>query len=356
MATNEAIAGSTSISFFENSEIRYAGIQVSDLLAQSSFEEVIFLLWNRRLPRSAELNALREELWSHQSLSAEIKAIFASLPHTVDFLDSLRSGLSILGSADSKDSIRLVAQFPALVVNLWRHTHGLPEVEARSRDSIPAHFLELLRGKKASTEEVRALDQAMMVYADNEFNISTFCARLAASTNANLYACVSSAFSAFQGPLHGGANERVMEMLEKIAESQSVREFLESALARKEKIWGIGHLIYKSGDPRSPLMKEICKTLSRSKGDERWLKISEEVETFMIAKKSLRPNIDFYAASIFKLLDIPTKLFPAVFAMSRLPGWIAHSLEQMGNSKILMPRAEYTGDRSAKFIPIDQRH
>jgi citrate synthase len=363
---SETIAGSSTISFVEKGEIRYCGILLDELLEHSTYEEVIFLLWNRRLPKQNELEQLISEIQAHQALPSELFEILAHLPKSSSILELLRTSISALGSFDpfsSDDSAignhrkatRMMGQVPFLVAALWKlHEHNEMNLEG-SEPSIAARFLHALHGKKPSAADVRALDQAMMVYADNEFNISTFCARMAASTHADLYACIVSAVGAFQGPLHGGANEHVMEMLLRVNEPNHVGAFLDEALTKKEKIWGMGHLIYKEGDPRSPLMKKICEKLSHAKKEMKWFEISDEIERRLKNKKGLLPNVDFYAASVFHLLKIPKELFPAIFAMSRLAGWIAHSLEQMGNWKILMPRADYTGTRLAPFVPMTSR-
>jgi citrate synthase len=362
----EIAAARSSISVVTNGEVRYAGYLLSDLVEHSHFEEVTFLLWNRRLPRRTELEAFREALHSHRSLPNAAAELLSMLPKSSPFLDKLRTGLSVLGcfdpfgfetsaEGDRKKAIRMFAEMPHLISVIAQHGNGEKTLAPKGLASTAAELLYLLKGTEASAAEIHALDQALMVYADNEFNISTFCARMAASTHADLYACVTSALGAFEGPLHGGANQHVMEMLMRIEDKANVPEFLTEALERKEKIWGLGHLIYKDGDPRAPEMKKIAEGLSRTKNDFKYFEISCAIEDWMKAKKGIKPNVDFYAASVFYLLGLSPEIFPAVFAMGRLSGWIAHSLEQMGNWKILMPRAEYTGVKSATYSSIAER-
>lgn len=367
MLANETIAGVSTISFVENGEVRYAGYRLSELVEVSSFEETAFLLLHRRLPSSSDLQSFRSFLDTSRSIPRELETFISGLPKIGLVLDSLRTSVSYLSfldlgpRLDSADALltrglRVLAIFPSIVAQIDALTASRPFVALRNaQSSVAREFLYSLRGREAEAFEVKALDRAMILYADNEFNISTFCARMAASTGADLIACLVSALGAFQGPLHGGANQFVAEMLTRVDSLAHVPEFLNEALASKQKIWGIGHLIYKEGDPRSPLMKKIADQLSSAKKDRRWFEMSETIEVEMLRRKGLRPNIDFYAATVFALLGISTELFPAVFAMSRLPGWIAHSLEQMGNSKILMPRAEYKGVLGANYVELALR-
>ncbi|MDB5039091.1 MAG: citrate synthase [Bacteriovoracaceae bacterium] len=351
----------SSISTYSEGQIKFAGYDLRELVEKSHYEEVVFLLWNRRLPSKLELESFKNDLNQSQCLSTEAVKGMGALSSSAPIMDKLRTALSFLGCIDPdrddngaasniRKGLRLVAQMPELISILFQgNQKDSRAVSVSEGDSVAARFLHLIHGKKLSSDEIKIFDQAMMVHAEKEFNISTYAARLAASSDADLHSCVTAAISTLKGALHGGANLKVIEMLKKMQSSTQCETFIDDVLKRKEKIFGFGHLIYKDGDPRSLILKALCQKLARLKNNSQLFEMAEEVETLMKRKKALLSNVDFYSAVLYSDLGIPEGLFPAVFAMSRMAGWIAHIMEQLGRPQILVPRAEYIGIQDAKY-------
>ena len=279
-------------------------------------------------------------------------------------MDVMRTGCSMLGNleteldfAEAHDRIdRMLALFPSIICYWYRFSHdGIRIDTVTDDDSIAGHFLHLLHGKKPSATHQRVLDVSLILYAEHEFNASTFTARVCASTLSDIHSCVTGAIGSLRGPLHGGANEAAMEMIERFGSADEATREIQRMLVAKEKIMGFGHAIYREFDPRNPIIKAWAKRLADEVGDSRLYPVSEAIEKVMWDEKKLFPNADFYHASAYHFMGIPTKLFTPLFVMSRVSGWCAHVLEQRSNNRIIRPSAEYTGPDSAEWVGIAQR-
>ncbi|MCA1605634.1 MAG: citrate synthase, partial [Acidobacteria bacterium] len=283
-----------------------------------------------------------------------------------DPIDVLRTAVSALEFCDPqardisrensiKTAIRLTAQFPTIVAAFDRSRRGLPAISPHSGLNIAANFLYMLRGEKPSERDVRIFDVCLILHADHELNASTFTARVAAGTLADMYAAVTAAIGALSGPLHGGANTNVMKTLLEIGAVDNVESFIKKALAAKTKIMGFGHAVYKTEDPRATHLRQFSREIGEAAGDAKWYEMSRKVEEVMLAEKGLRPNVDFYSASTYYMMGIPLDLYTPIFAVSRISGWTGHILEQYADNKLIRPRAEYVGQRDLSYVPIDQR-
>jgi len=363
----DVIAASSSICSIEDGILRYRGINIHELAQKSNFYEVIYLIWNGSLPNQAQLNALSQDIDANLDLpEAILKALKSTFPKAANFMDVLRTSVSLMGcydpdaadnseAANRKKSLRLIAQLPTLIAS-WEHIRNHREpVHPKKGLGLAANFLYMLRGKEASELEVRAFDQALVLHADHEFNASTFCARVTASTLSDMHSAITSAIGTLKGPLHGGANQRVMETLLKIGEPGNVEKYLNDAFAKKDRIMGFGHRVYKNGDPRAIELRKMSEALGREKANLKWYEISGLVEKYVKEKKGLLPNVDFYSASVYYTLGIPFDVYTPIFAMSRMSGWTAHVMEQLTHNRLLRPRADYTGVREASYVPMSAR-
>lgn len=350
----------------DKGELIYQGYNIHDLAQQSTFEEVAFLLWHKRLPNRAELAELKTSLAAQYELPAEIIALLRNSPSDADPIDVLRTAVSALEFYDRsardlsressmKTAIRLTAQFPALVATSDRLRRGLEPVQPNPDHNIATSFLYLLRGEVPSEHEARIFDVCLILHADHEFNASTFAARVIAGTLATIYAGVTGAISALSGPLHGGANTAVMKTLLEIGSVENVEPFIKRALAEKRKIMGFGHAVYKTEDPRATHLRRFSKEMGERAGDTRWYEMSLKVEEVMKREKGLNANVDFFSASAYHSMGIPLDLYTPIFAVSRISGWTAHILEQYAENRLIRPRAEYTGPRDLAYVPIDAR-
>jgi len=361
-------AASSSISDVngEKGELIYQGINIHDLARHSTFEEVIFLLWNKRLPTSSELSGLEQSLRSSYELPQEILDLMKQFPREADPIVVLRTAVSALEFYDSsardlsresslKTAIKLTAQFATLVAAGDRIRRGLPPVRPSGSLSIAANFLYMLRGEAPSERDARIFDVCLILHADHEFNASTFTARVVAGTLGDMYACVTAAIGALSGPLHGGANTNVMKTLLEIGVVENTEPFVKQALAEKRKIMGFGHAVYKTEDPRATHLRQFSKEIGEAAGDSKWYEMSCKVEEVMMREKGLYPNVDFFSASTYYMMGIPLDLYTPIFAVSRISGWTGHILEQYADNKLIRPRAEYIGRRDVPYVPIDQR-
>ncbi len=350
----------------ENGILIYQGYDIHDLAENSTFEEVVFLLWNNRLPNKAELNDLSEQFRAHYAVPADIIEMMKSFPKEAEPMDVLRTTVSALDFYDrdghgtdrenaTKAAIKITGQIGTLAAAWDRIRNGKEVVKPDTSLSIAENFLYMLRGEKADPEEARMFDVALILHADHELNASTFTTRVVAGTLADMYGAVTAGIAALAGPLHGGANTAVMKMLIEIDKEDKVDQFVETALEEKRKIMGIGHAVYKTEDPRATWLRKYSKTMAERKGESKWFEMSQRIEKLMLEKKGMHPNVDFYSASTYYLMGIPLDLYTPIFAVSRISGWTGHILEQYSNNKLIRPRAEYIGKRDQKYVPIEER-
>src|SRR6266536_2033056 len=350
----------------EKGQLIYQGYDIHDLAAQSTFEEVTFLLWNKRLPKREELDELKQALAAAYELPQEIIDLMKRFPREADPIDVLRTTVSALEfydptsrdlsrAASIKTAIRLTAQFPTIVAAGERIRKSQEPVKPNPQLNIAANFLYMLKGEPPSEHDARVFDVALVLHADHELNASTFTARVVAGTLADMYGAVTAAIAALSGPLHGGANTNVMKTLLEIGELANVEQFIKRALSEKRKIMGFGHAVYKTEDPRATHLRKFSQEMGERAGDTKWYDMSRQVEALMMRQKSLYPNVDFFSASMYYMMGIPLELYTPIFAVSRISGWTAHILEQYADNKLIRPRAEYLGAHNTPYVPIDQR-
>ncbi len=350
----------------ERGKLMYRGYDIHDLAAHSTFEEVVYLLWHGRLPTRGELEELQKDLAENRLVAPEILEILKKLPppqHPMETLRTLVSALSLYDpeaedmseEANRRKAMRLTAQIGTLVAAFGRVRNGQAPVAPDPQLNHAANFLYMLKGQVPNAEEARCFDVALILHADHSFNASTFAARVTASTLSDLHSAITSAIGTLKGPLHGGANERVMRMLLEIGSVERAEPYVHDLLARKQKVMGFGHRVYHTEDPRATVLRKMSEELGRRTGEPKWFEISRRVEEFMIREKKINANVDFYSASAYYVLGIPVELYTPVFAVSRISGWTAHVLEQYANNKLIRPLAEYTGAANLKYVSVDQR-
>jgi citrate synthase len=346
----------------------YQGYDIHDLAEHSTFEEVVYLLWNGRLPLKEELAELNKQLQTNRVLAPEVVTIMKELPHEANPMEVLRSAVSLMSmydpddAAGSKDraanvrkAIRLTAQLPTIVAYWDCIRGGRALLPPKEDNSIAANFLYMLTGKEPDELSTKSLDIALILHADHELNASTFAARVAAATETDIHSATVAAIGALKGPLHGGANQEVIKMLLNIGEASKADAYLQKMFESHEKVMGFGHRVYKTEDPRAFHLRQMSESLGKKLGQEKWFEISKIVEDHVKKDKGLNANVDFYSASVYYMLGIPIDLFTPIFAISRMAGWAAHVLEQLGNNRLIRPRAEYTGKSNLKYASIDQR-
>ena len=344
----------------------YQGYNIHDLAEHSTFEETVFLLWNGRLPKTDELEDLKQQFRANYDAPSEVLEMMKTFPTTADPMDVLRTTVSALDFYDQdghgtdreaamKTAIKLTGQLPTLVAAWDRIRNGKDVIAPDTGLSIAENFLYMLRGEKPDADEAKMLDICLILHADHELNASTFTTRVVAGTLADIYGAVTAGIAALAGPLHGGANTAVMKTLIEIDSVENVEPWLDKALAEKRKVMGIGHAVYKTEDPRATWLRKFSKQMSEKTGTTKWFEMSEKIEKLMLEKKGMYPNVDFYSASTYYLMNIPLDLYTPIFAISRISGWAGHILEQYSNNKLIRPRAEYIGERDLKYTPIDER-
>ncbi|MRG87679.1 citrate synthase [Salinibacillus xinjiangensis] len=361
------VATESSISSIIDDQLTYVGYSIDDLAENSSFEEVIFLLWNKRLPKQDELESLKKEIAQEMELP---KAVIDHLKSydlkTVHPMAALRTAVSMLGlydeesdvmeeAANHRKAVRLQAKMPTIVTAFARIRQGEEPVAPRKDLGFAENFLYMLNGKEAESIEVEAINKALVLHADHELNASTFTSRVCVATLSDIYSGITSAIGALKGPLHGGANERVMKMLTEIGEPDKAVDIIKEKLANKEKIMGMGHRVYRKGDPRAKHLKKMSAHLTELTGQSKWYDMSVKIEEYMKEEKGLPANVDFYSASVYHSLGIDHDLFTPIFAVSRVSGWLAHILEQYENNRLIRPRAEYVGPTGQQYEPIEKR-
>ncbi|MFH4561361.1 bifunctional 2-methylcitrate synthase/citrate synthase [Vibrio diabolicus] len=345
--------------------LTYRGYDITDLANNAQFEEVAHLLLRGHLPTQKELDAYKTHLSNLRGLPTELKQALELIPATAHPMDVMRTGCSVLGNLEQEMSFdeqlhsteRMLALFPAIICYWYRFSHDGVRIdtEDQTEDCIGGYFLRLLTDKEPSALHKQVMHCSLILYAEHEFNASTFAARVCASTLSDIHSCITAAIGTLRGPLHGGANEAAMEMIEDWQTPDEAEANIMKMLANKDKIMGFGHAIYRESDPRNALIKRWSKELSQQVGDTHLYAVSERVESVMKREKGLFCNADFFHASAYHFMDIPTKLFTPIFVMSRLTGWAAHVYEQRANNRIIRPSADYTGPDHQEWVPIENR-
>jgi citrate synthase len=352
----------------QEGQLVYCGYDIKELAGKASFEEVVYLLWHNKLPNRSELAELKKQLAAERQLPDQVVEFLRTTPRTALPIDVLRTAVSMLGlhdllltldqslEATRRRAISITAKVGAIIAYFHRARNGLELPPVRQDLSEAGHFLYLLDGKEPSQKKTETLDVAYVLHAEHGMNASTFSARVTISTLTDIYSAITAAIGTLKGPLHGGANEGVIHMLQEIGTPDKVDPYIEQALAQKKKIMGIGHRVYKVLDPRAPILKTMAVQLSSELGEAKWIEMSERIAALMKEKKGLHANVDFYSATLYYSLGIPTDLFTCIFAISRTAGWTAHVLEQLSDNRLYRPLSEYTGDPvGKKFVPLDQR-
>ncbi len=350
----------------ERGKLTYRGYDILDLAANSTFEEVVYLLWNGRLPRHDEIEALREELASNRTVPPQALDLLKALPpaqHPMETLRTLVSALSLYdpeaednsAEANRRKATRLTAQLETLVAAYGRVSQGAEPIAPDAKLSHAANFLYMLRGQVPRAGDAHSFDVALILHADHSFNASTFAARVTASTLSDMHSAITSAIGTLKGPLHGGANERVMRMLLEIGNVDDAEDYVRRLLSQKQKVMGFGHRVYHTEDPRATVLRRMSEELGKSAGELKWFQMSRKIEDLMKREKGINANVDFYSASAYYVLGIPVELYTPVFAVSRITGWTAHVMEQYADNKLIRPLAEYCGPTNLRYVPIDER-
>lgn len=356
----------SAISSIIDGTLTYRGINIDELTDNASFEEVIYLLWNGTLPKYEDLAKLKKELVHYGVLPDEIITLLKSFPCDARPMDTLRTVVSALAVLDSevrdisleanrKKALKIQAMISTIVAAIQRVREGREILSPKPEYSFAENFLYMLNGEEPNQVAVEAFNKVLILHADHELNASTFSARVTVATLADIYAGIVSAIGTLSGPLHGGANEAVMGMLEEISDIDNVEPYIYQALAEKRKIMGFGHRVYKTGDPRAKHLKVMSEKLTHLTGSSNLYEMSIKIDEIITREKELLPNVDFYSASVYQSLGINKDLFTPIFAISRTSGWTAHILEQYDNNRLIRPRAEYVGSQKKRYTPMELR-
>jgi citrate synthase len=366
----DIVVSTSDICFIDGHEGRllYRGYNVDDLAAHSTFEEVTYLLWYGQLPSKKELDAHVKALSSSatRKLSPKVVAMLRLLPKKTTPMEVLRTGVSMLSAFDPdaadnsreaslRKAVRLTAQMPTLVAAWERVRRGRAPVAPNPRLSLAGNFLYMMSGKKPTPLATKTFDVALILHADHEFNASTFAARVTAATMSDLHSAIVSGIGALKGPLHGGANEQVMLMVDKIKSPANAEGWIRKAIADKARIMGFGHRVYRTEDPRAKHLRRLATELGEQAGDTSAVEILKTVARVVTEEKHIYPNVDLFSGAAYRSMGIPTDQFTPIFAMSRVAGWSAHVLEQHANNRLIRPRAEYTGPAHQSYVPVDRR-
>ncbi len=344
--------------------LHYRGYSIDDLAEKACFEEVAYLLVYGKLPTEKQLRAYQSQLIKLRSLPSPLKTTLEQIPKSAHPMDVLRTGCSLLGTIEPEThshtaidiANRLIAIFPAMLLYWYHFQNDKKRVDTELKDSsTAAYFLHLLHGKEPDPLQARMLDVSLILYAEHEFNASTFAARVTAATLSDFYSTICSAIGTLRGPLHGGANEEAYKLICRFKTPEEAEKGVKSMLAKKELIMGFGHRVYTTSDPRSKIIKAWSKKLADKLGDKQLYPVSERIESIMWNEKKLFPNLDFYSASAYAFCKIPTDMFTPLFVMSRITGWAAHVLEQRSDNKLIRPISEYIGPEPLEFISIEKR-
>ncbi len=365
------IAAESAMSYIDgqNGILEYVGIDIDSLARNSTFEETVYLLWHRRLPTRPELDAFNAEIRAEYGLPEPMWALIRTVPASAVPMHALRTLVSALAlhdaeaddtspEANRRKGVRLLAKTPTLIANFDRHRHGRPFVRPDGSLDIAAGFLAMLNGERPTPTMARALDVCLILHADHGFNASTFAALVTISTLSDLYSAVTTAIGTLKGPLHGGANQAVMHMLEEIGDVRNVEPWVRERLARKEKIMGFGHRVYKAYDPRATYLKTFARKLAEDTGNQKLYEMSTRIEQVMhdaVAARGIHPNVDFYSATTYHSIGLAEDLFTPMFAMSRTAGWVGHCIEYLEDNKLMRPGCEYVGPHRQSYVPIERR-
>ncbi len=363
----DVVAGTSSICFLDGKRgiLAYRGYDIHDLV-KGSFEETAYLLLYEKLPTQPELAEFNAKLVRSRKLPAGLRERIGELPKNIHPMAALRTLVSIAGLSDPQaedmsreanleKAIRMIGMMPLIVAYFDAARNGRPFVEPKDSLGHAANFLYMLLGKEQDAEVVKMFDSALTLHADHEFNASTFTGRCIAATLSDIYSAVVGAIGALKGPLHGGANEQVMRMLLKIGDPAKTKEWITDALARKEKVMGFGHRVYRTEDPRATHLRKFSEAMGKRTGEMQWFQMSRTIEDFIMQEKHLYSNVDFYSASTYYQMGIPLDLYTPIFALSRVSGWTAHILEQYAHNRIIRPTADYTGPVDCSWHPINER-
>ena len=362
----DIVATGTSICSIEDGVLAYRGYNIDELAEKAGFGEVTHLLFYGHLPARAKLEKLEKEIAEGGKVPSDAWKLIRQFPLNVPPMDWLRTAVSVLSFSDpdSKDNsaeanlrkaIRLTGQIPTLVAAFDRLRKKKEPLEPKAGKNQAWNFLYMLTGIDPGEAAVKAFDICLILHADHELNASTFSARVTAATLSDIHSAVTSAIGTLKGPLHGGANEQVMLMLQRIGDASKVESWIREALVRKEKIMGFGHRVYKNGDPRAKHLMRLSEAMGKLKGETKWFDMSRVIDEVVRKEKGLLPNVDFYSASTYHYLGIPTDIFTPIFACSRVTGWTAHVMEQLSHNRLIRPRAEYLGARDQHYVPIEKR-
>lgn len=362
----DVLAVTSSICSIEDGVLRYRGFDVDELVGKVTFEEVVYLLWFGRLPNELELEEIKSGFLDKAFLPEEIIWLISRFCMTSHPISSLRTAVSALALYDPdtdfdtkisnyRKARRLIARLPLIVTSFDRMRSGEEPMQINPDLTLAGNFLYTLKGKLPKPLEIDAFDKCLVMHAEHELNASTFAARVTAATLSDMHSAVTSAIGTLKGPLHGGANQRVMEMLIEIGSMDRVESYIDTKLKRKEKIMGFGHRVYKNGDPRAVHLKKMSQELATLKNDSLYYEMSAKIDDLVVSKIGMLPNVDFYSASVYYYLDIPIDIYTPIFACSRVAGWTAHIMEQYSNNKLIRPRAKYIGPKEQHVKPMSER-
>ena len=364
----EVVAAQTALSDIDGKLgiLSYCGYDIHDLAANATFEEVVYLLHHQRLPDRDELDELCEQLATERDMSGFLRDLMPTLAAQTSPMSMLRTSISSASAYDPdgwdqspeanyRKAIRLIARTPTLIAAYHRLGTNQSLVEPNEKLPHAANFLNMLTGQEPDQEAARALDITLVLYADHTMNASTFTARVIASTLSDIHSAITGAVAALKGPLHGGANEEAWKLIEDVGAVDRVEPHIKDLLANKKKIMGFGHRVYKTEDPRATHLRQMSEELARASGDDTYYRMSRRMEETVLAEKGLYPNVDFFAATVYHYLQIPTDLFTPVFSVSRMAGWTAHIMEQHADNRLIRPDSEYIGEHGLSWTPLDER-